>query len=323
MKSKINYILPIAVAAIFPGLNFFSNTELSFGLTELLKRWLFASLSLYFLWYVLLYAKKKINTHVWLYIVLIVILYIGLIYCIFDNPFSIYGRHLKWQVLLKLFSASILILIIQYSLEANASINRLQLERNRLVLEKYKVQLQELRNKADPHFLFNTLNTLRSMIRKNHPDSEKFVMNLSAFYRQTLKSNSSSTIFLEEECEVFNSYIYLMQTRSEGAIYVKTDIAEKWLHYKIPTLCLQIVVENCIKHNRISSAEPLFISILSKEDGYIAIQNNLLPKISVAEKSGYGLKNIESSYELLNIENGLSVCKTEDSFEVKLKLIAP
>lgn len=323
MKQKISHILPIAIAALLPGLNFFASTEFTITASHVARRWIFSSLTIYLLWYLFhfisLYVSRKYQ---WVLFVLGIALVTGLLYRVFLLP-SVGFHHIAiTPFLFKVLSAAILILIIQYALTASTSIGRLQIEKEQLLAEKYKVQLQELRTRVDPHFLFNTLNTLRTMIRKAHPESERFVMNLSGFYRQTLKYNESYTVLLKDELDVLQSYLFLMQTRNEGAIVTDITIDEQWMKFSLPTMSLQVVTENCFKHNRLSATEPLWVSIFTTSDGCIVVRNALLPKLTLVEKSGYGLNNVSRIYELLGIADGLTAYQAADYFEVKLKLIA-
>lgn len=322
MKLKIKVILPIALAIFLPIMNLFSNSkDLELYSTEFLFRWFSSSVISYVLWYLLLYISNIKSKYSFLYLTLTVMAYIAVVYLIF--AFAIFREppHIRWPFIFKIIFASILFLIIQYAFRASREIAQLTIEKERVQSENYKAQLQELRLKVDPHFLFNTLNTLRTMIRVQNPQSEDFVMNLSNFYRQTLKINSSSVVDLGEEIEVLKSYLFLMQVRNEGKLEIDIQVDEKLLQYSIPTLSLQIVSENCFKHNQASVSSPLHIAIYNDNDYYIAVKNNLQPKFSKSESSGYGLENIRKRYELLGIEQGVIVNSTDDYFEVKLKLI--
>lgn len=206
-------------------------------------------------------------------------------------------------------------------MRASKEISRLTLEKEQMQSEQYRVQLQELRQKVDPHFLFNSMNTLRMMIRNQHPQSEEFVMNLSSFYRQTLKFNNASVVNLQEEIDVLKAYLFLMQIRNEGKVEVDINIDSRWTNYEIPTLSLQIVAENCFKHNQALVLHPLKIVIRSVDDFYISVLNNMQPKFYKDEISGYGLYNIRKRYELLGVKQGVVIHQTDDYFEVKLKLI--
>lgn len=322
MKKRIHIILPIALAIILPGLNFFSNSEAttvhSYGFYE---RWFYASAVIYILWYLLLWGSGiKTKYKHWI-VPVVVIFFAVIVYVLFALFIFKIPNTIKWAFITKLFFAAILFFIIQFALKANESISKLQLEKEQIQTENYKVQLQELRTKVEPHFLFNSLNTLRTMIRNNHPGSEKFVMSLSNFYRLTLNLNKASTTLLKDEIDILKSYLFVLQTRNEGAIKVMIEVEENLLLKELPTLSLQILAENCFKHNRTSSSKPLEISIYTDDNNYILVKNNRLPKLTIGEISGFGLENIAQRYALLKIPDGIVLNATDDFFEVKLKLL--
>lgn len=215
----------------------------------------------------------------------------------------------------------VLILSIQYALKAQQNIARLSLEKEQLQSENYKTQLKALRAQIDPHFLFNSLNTLRSMVRQHHANSEKFVMSLADFYRQTLKHNENTPLPLSDELEVLKSYVFLMKSRNEGSVSVTYAIEEGSDQMHLPALALQVVVENCFKHNSMTAKSPLNIRISNTEDGYIEVCNNLQPKLGNDDPSGLGLEMLRKRYELIKIPQGVVVTETPDTFCVKLKLI--
>jgi len=321
MKKRIHIILPIALAIILPGLNFFSISETSNVQPDgFAEKWLYASIVLYILWYILQAVSNIKTKYRNLVTTVIVASFVVIVYAVFALLIFKIPNAIKWVFIVKLFFASVLFFMIQFALKANENISKLQLEKEQILLENYKVQLQELRTKVDPHFLFNSFNTLRTMIRNNHPSSEKFVMSLSNFYRLTLSLNNTSTTSLKDEIDVLKSYFFLMQTRNEGAIKVSIDVEESLLQKQIPTLSLQILAENCFKHNRISSSRPLEINIYT-DNNYIFIKNNRLPKLTVGEVSGFGLENIAQRYALLKISDGILKSSDDEKFEVKLKLI--
>ena len=222
----------------------------------------------------------------------------------------------------KFLFASILFLVIQYALFANENIIRLQLINEQMKTENYKVQLDALRTKVDPHFLFNSLNTLRTMIRNKHEHAEQFVLSLSDFYRETLKYNEFTTIPLKDEIEVLKSYFFLMKSRNEDAVQITISVDERYSSYLIPTLALQTVVENCFKHNAMTAKKPIFIKVWTSDGNTIKISNNSQPKLEVKEQSGFGLTDLNKRYELLNIKDGVITDQTDEIFEVTLKLIA-
>jgi len=214
-----------------------------------------------------------------------------------------------------------LFLVIQYTLKAQQDISRLSLEKEQINKENYKVQLKALRAQIDPHFLFNSFNTLRSMVRQQHPNSEQFVMSLSDFYRHALKHTETPTLPLSEELAVLQSYLFLMRSRNEEAISINIKIDPSLHPLHLPTLALQSVVENCFKHNSMSSKKPLHIEVCNTDDYYIVVSNNLQPKIGDQDASGYGLELLDKRYELTKIPHGLVIEQTPERFTVKLKLI--
>lgn len=320
MKSAISYILPIALAIILPGLNFFSNS-IGMERADFFKKWFLGSAILYSLWYVLFWATKIFRKHTGIYLFFTIIITTMIIY--FGSSFIFFRdfHTIKYVFLIKFFSASLLFLMIQYSIRMRDNYLNAQLENEQIRSENYKVQLQDLRAKVEPHFLFNSLNTLRTMIRKKNANSENFVMNLSNFYRKTLQLHNSPTSKLSDELDLLKSYLFLMENRNECGIEVEMQIDEVFLTKEVPTLSLQMLLENCFKHNRISSMEPLKIDIYTDENGFVGVKNSILPKFTLSESSGFGLENIEKRYELLGHNEAVFIIEIDDFFEVKLKLI--
>lgn len=317
-KLRLNILLPIAIAIILPGLSFYSGDESKIlAPLKFYERWLSGSLIIYIYWHILWYLSGLKLKFPYLWIVLGAVSFISLMGAIlYQLEFGF-----EWTNIVRLTFVSFLLLTIQYAVKAQRNISLLLLEKEQMQTENYKVQLKALRNKIDPHFLFNSLNTLRSMVRQGHGHSEKFVMSLSDFYRQVLKHNENTTLQLSEELDVLQSYLFLMKSRNEEAIQVDLKISEMLKDYYIPTLALQIVVENCFKHNSMTSRKPLHLEIFHTEDYYVVVRNNLQPKIGEKEPSGYGLTLLRKRYELMNVAEGLIIEQSPSQFTVKLKLI--
>lgn len=322
MKFKINTILPIVLALVLPGLSLYANpgTELR-NLLGFFFSWLIASLLLYVIWQILwqLWKVKSRSRRVGFIVGLVVILFgtpLVLDLIIFDN-----AEVFTWIQVAKLIIASLTFLAIQYALKTQQNISHLLVEKEQIQTENYRTQLKALRTQIDPHFLFNSLNTLRSMVRQKHEHSEQFVMSLSDFYRQILKHNENTTLPLSEELTVLQSYLFLMQSRNEEAVRIDLNIDDSLHQFHLPTLALQVVVENCFKHNSLSSKKPLHIEITNTDDYTLKVRNNIQPKIGVQKKSGLGLELLKKRYELMNIQKGIHIEKTPEQFSVTLKLI--
>jgi len=246
----------------------------------LLYEWVLMSLTLYAIWQVNykfsdIWNKSNLIITICLITAIVIISYLLFAITVFHDT-----THIRWHFIIQIIIAWMFFRIIQFGVSASEDRTKLQIEKQQMATENYRVQLQELRTKVDPHFLFNSLNTLRVMIRNGHKDSEKFVMSLSEFYRQTLKYNESPTVTVSQEMDVMNSYLFLMEARNSGGMDVEIDVDEKLMQYKVPTLSLQILLENCFKHNRMSAANPLHISIYTAENEYICVKNNIQPKIT-------------------------------------------
>lgn len=322
MKLNIKNLLPIALALFLPGLNLFSNNSIEdVSSFDLYQKWFYASIVLYALWYILarvtrINGKYQIRNIVLVIVASVIMVYLFMVLGIFKL-----NNAVKWIFIIKIISASILFLTIQYAMQASKNLMQLRLEKEQLQTENYKVQLEGLRSKIDPHFLYNSFNTLRSMIRQQDEKSEQFVLSLSDFYRQTLKYNESTTIKLCEEIKVLESYLFLMKNRNEEALHINIEIANEYFEHQILILALQTVVENCFKHNMMTSKQPLKIQIKSLPDYRIEISNNIQPKLFALTTSGYGLENLKKRYELLDINNGVEVQHNDNEFIVKLKLL--
>jgi len=214
-----------------------------------------------------------------------------------------------------------ILLIVLYFI---ARILRLQTDQqeNRLENELLKQQnlqneLAALKNQIDPHFLFNSLNSLTCLIRENE-EATKFVKKLSYMYRYILQSGDSDLVSVREELKYLESYTYLIETRYRDRFSIEIDIEDWCLKQKIPPLALQLLVENAVKHNEISESNPLKVSIFSKENA-IYVENPIRPRTTLAEGTGNGLLNLKKRYLLLQKQE-LNVRTDNNIFSVELPL---
>jgi two-component system LytT family sensor kinase len=224
---------------------------------------------------------------------------------------------------IKLALASLVILSIQATLASLAEKEDILLANAELQNENLRTRFEVLKQQVNPHFLFNALGTLRIMIREKDDRAEPFILKLSDLYRQLLGKNTSQTVTLDEELEFLRSYIYMLQARFEALLHIDIDIWPDSLSLKIPAFSLQLLVENSIKHNIISSAKPLFIRLFQQQEDRIIIENNLQTKPAAEESSGIGLDNLRKRYELLQIRDGVSIDRTDIQFSVTLQLLQP
>jgi sensor histidine kinase YesM len=223
-------------------------------------------------------------------------------------------------ILLRGIAGLILILLFQYSLDSMARAQEISLQNEMLKTENVRSQFEILKQQINPHFLFNALSTLRSMVRAGDRGSEEFIIRLSDIYRQLLLLRGKDSVTLSDELDFTGKYIFMLTSRFENMLHVDIDVTPRSLVMYLPTFSLQLLIENCVKHNIISADKPLHIRILNKNEDSVIIENNVQPKVTRQESSGYGLKNLSGRYDLLGIPGGLTVCNNGETFRVTLKL---
>jgi LytS/YehU family sensor histidine kinase len=305
-----------------PGLSLYTNPDRELpNLLSFFVSWLIASLSLYIIWQILwqLWEVESKGRRIGLILGLVV--FIAVVSVILNRMVLHSIQDFDWILVARIITATALILVIQYALKAQQNVSRLLLEKEQMQTENYRTQLKALRAQIDPHFLFNSLNTLRSMVHQQHTNAEKFVISLSDFYRQTLKHNENTTLPLSKELDMLHSYLFLMKSRNVDAFSVNLNIDDSLNQFHLPSMALQIVVENCFKHNSMTSKNPLKIQIRHTDDNYILVSNKIQPRIGGESGLGLGLDLLRKRYALMNEEKGVIVEKTPDQFTVKLKLV--
>ena len=195
-----------------------------------------------------------------------------------------------------------------------------QLEAEELKRINAQAQLQAIKNQVNPHFLFNNLNVLSGMVMKDNPDANKFIEEFSKVYRHILNSQDKELIPLSTELEFIKPYVFLLEKRFPDSVSVRLAIDEKYFQYYIVPACLQMLVENAIKHNVLSKARPLDILIAVNKKGDLFVKNNLQPKPQLEISTQVGLKNIAQRYGFTTGQQ-IDISKDEDSFTVTLPLI--
>lgn len=176
-----------------------------------------------------------------------------------------------------------------------------------------------LKNQLDPHFLFNSLNVLTSLIEEDTVAAQKFTTSLSKVYRYVLEQKNKDVVSLAEELRFAEIYMSLLQMRFENSVFLETPDEIHNPEAKIVPLSLQLLLENTVKHNVATEAKPLKIKIFEKE-GFLYVTNNLQPKAIMKTESGVGLSNISQRYEMLT-KRPFSVEKTTDEFIAKLPVL--
>lgn len=192
-------------------------------------------------------------------------------------------------------------------------------EKEMLKRESLRAQINELKTQVNPHFLFNNLNTLSAIIPENPKQAVDFVQQMSKVYRHILEVKDEKSISLKDELDVLNAYSFLLKTRFGDNLSVNINVPEEKLQDNIVPLSLQILMENAIKHNIVSSEKPLQIDVFT-ENGNLVVKNNLQMKKQVTESTGIGLHNIRNRYKLLG-DKEVKVTENGTNFIVSIPLI--
>jgi LytS/YehU family sensor histidine kinase len=178
---------------------------------------------------------------------------------------------------------------------------------------------ETLKSQVAPHFLFNSLNTLIALIDENPQTAKDFVQHLANYYRYSMQINSRETVELDTELNLVRNYIFLLTSRFGDNLKVQfPDKSTDFDKHVIP-LAIQLLVENAVKHNVISSSKPLHVSILIQQEKLI-VRNNLQKKDASEFSNRLGLSNIQNRYEIVSGKS-IVVQETKDHFEVHLPLL--
>jgi sensor histidine kinase YesM len=190
-----------------------------------------------------------------------------------------------------------------------------QLERARA-----EAELEALKNQIDPHFIFNSLNTLSHLIEENPARAKQFNDTLADVYRYILQNKARDLILLRDEVGFLNSYFLLLKIRFENAVHLEKNIDITSLeHFLLPPICLQLLAENAIKHNEFSEERPLIFSV-SLENEELVVKNKLHRKQLRKPSSRIGLNNLKERYKLTTGKE-ISVTDDQDEFTVRLPVL--
>lgn len=240
------------------------------------------------------------------------------------NQFHILGYHLKNIDLLKGLLVGICVNIVFETLfEADYVFSKMK----ESVHEKETMQelainqeFDALKNQVNPHFLFNCFNTLSSLISVDKSRAELFLNELSKVYRYLLKNNEEGVSTVASEIKFIESYYKLLQTRHGEAVHLNVNIDKHYESYLLPSLTLQLLIENAVKHNVLSKSKPLVIDIFTSAGNKLVVNNNLQRRTVKAPSNKVGLENIKAKYALLK-QPGFQIMEDEKNFTVVLPLI--
>lgn len=196
-----------------------------------------------------------------------------------------------------------------------------ELKAEKIQKENMRTQLNSLKSQLDPHFLFNNLNILSSLIDTDPARSKQFIDKFAEVYRSLLQSKTSEDLIsLQEELTFIDAYMYLIRTRFDDNIQFTLNLKSNSHSKMIPPMTIQMLIENAIKHNAIQEGKPLAIHLLQLEDDWLIVSNTLNEKNETPERKGSGLTNIMNRYAYFT-DKPVKVSKSESHFEVKIPLL--
>ncbi len=194
-----------------------------------------------------------------------------------------------------------------------------KLKEQKIIAGTANAKFESLKNQIDPHFLFNSLNVLSALIEENPANAQRFTTSLSKIYRYVLEQKDKELVSVQEELAFAETYMNLLKMRFENSISFELPENFEQPEAKVVPLCLQLLLENCIKHNMASEQKPLHIKIFEK-DNFLVVQNDLQKKAVLQDGKGVGLQNIINRYAILT-NRKVSIQQNSTVFAVYLPIL--
>ncbi|MBN2669822.1 MAG: histidine kinase [Bacteroidales bacterium] len=326
------WMLPVAIHSFV--LNQTYHLKLSITLTEALLSFAVLAILMLSLWYMVKYSnlafsslKKTLQNHL-ISIVIIFLLWLGLSYLIyavlFDSSIQIFQSSLLWRWLIYLPIYILIVAVYYLMISLDDSKNR-AIEQARLNSFVKEAELKELKSQINPHFLFNSLNAVSSMIYTDKDHAHEMIVNISDFFRSTLLASKSRMIHLSEELEHALLYLEIEKARFGDKIQLIVNLPESLNQWSLPSLILQPLVENAIKHGVYESQKTITIQFdftLMHNQLQVVLQNDIDDtSVSSRKGTGTGLRNVAERLRIIYNQDGLlKVEKTDRSFKVIIRI---
>ncbi len=206
-----------------------------------------------------------------------------------------------------------------YAIHFYKAYNENKVKEQKIIAGTASAKYESLKNQIDPHFLFNSLNVLSSLIEENPENAQRFTTSLSKVYRYVLEQKDKDLVSVEEELAFAKTYMNLLKMRFENSLTYEIPIQELNPEFKVVPLSLQLLLENTVKHNIVSEQKPLHIKIYI-ENGFLVIENNLQKKEVLQDRKGVGLQNIVDRYAIIS-KKKMIIEQSENEFKVKLPIL--
>jgi hypothetical protein len=197
--------------------------------------------------------------------------------------------------------------------------NENKVKEQKIIAGTANAKFESLKNQIDPHFLFNSLNVLSSLIEENPENAQRFTTSLSKIYRYVLEQKDKELVSVEEELAFAKTYMNLLKMRFENSLFYEMPTTAISAEAKVVPLSLQLLLENTVKHNVVSEQRPLHIRIFVEGD-YLSVQNDYQKKEVLQERQGVGLQNIVNRYGIISNRKVL-IAQNEQTFTVKIPIL--
>ncbi|WP_052356259.1 sensor histidine kinase [Bacteroides timonensis] len=226
-----------------------------------------------------------------------------------------------WEYLMSMRYGEVVVTSILFNVFAVTVIEFFVQSRKKQLLQQENVRMQyrQLKSQINPHFLFNSLNVLVSLINKDSERATDYTKKLSDVYRYVLTHDLEDTVSVHSELEFIQNYIEILQIRFGDGLNFTFDVRQADMQREIPPMTLQVLVENAVKHNALTASSPLTIHI-SSDNRDLIVSNNIIPRMRIENSMGIGLENIKEKYDLIAGKT-VSIIKTDQEFAVKLPLL--
>lgn len=237
----------------------------------------------------------------------------------------LFRPHTNEQLFRLLFNINMVIAVIMTILFAQIfrlleNNYRIRLSNASLLKTNAETRFEVLKNQVNPHFLFNSLNTINSLIVTDQQAAVNYVNNMSDVYRYVLKSHEVNSIQLQEELRFIAAYTEMLKGRYGNKMHIAVNISPSYLLHRVPPMALQILIENAVKHNIASQSKPLHIRIFANEAAGLIVENNLQKRNNPEPSTGVGLQNLNLRCKYLS-NHHLTIQQTQTSFSVTIPLI--
>ena len=248
---------------------------------------------------------------------------VRLVVQLIGTPFSDSGSFIRLQdemmVSLVVSCFTIVVVMVDLGIFLMTQWKQSSTEAERVKKENVEFRFDRLRNQVNPHFLFNSLNTLASLVYNDPDTASRFVRQLAKVYRYVLENRDKEVIHLSEELNFMEAYLYLVKIRFDEGIEFELDLPTESQRKMIPPMTLQLLIENALKHNIVSASKPLKITIVAS-DQFLSVSNNIQPKLSPEPSTKTGLENIKSRYAFLTNQQ-VSIQTDNNQFRVQIPLL--